>query len=98
MTKWPGTRGRWCSRSPLPARDKKHPRSRLTKMKYAICNETFEGWDHPRVCQTAARLGYQGLELAPFTLAPRVTDVTAAQRQLLRRQAEDAGLTIIGLH
>src|SRR5436305_1868464 len=67
-------------------------------MNYAICNETFEGWDHARVCRAAAQFGYQGLELAPFTLAPRITDVTADQRRLLRRQAEDAGLQIIGLH
>src|SRR5438132_1800265 len=67
-------------------------------MRYAICNETFEGWDHARVCRTAAGLGYQGLELAPFTLAPRITDVTGPQRTLLRRQAEAEGLTIIGLH
>src|SRR5437867_5840543 len=67
-------------------------------MRYAICTETFEGWDHARVCRTAAELGYQGLELAPFTLAPRITDVTAEQRRTLRRQAEDAGLTIFGLH
>ncbi len=67
-------------------------------MRYAICNETFEGWDHARVCRTVAELGYQGLELAPFTLAPRITDVTTEQRSLLRRQAEDCGLKIIGLH
>jgi sugar phosphate isomerase/epimerase len=67
-------------------------------MRYAICNETFEGWDHARVCRTAAELGYEGLELAPFTLAPRITDVTAEQRRTLRRQAEDNGLKIIGLH
>jgi sugar phosphate isomerase/epimerase len=67
-------------------------------MRYAICNETFEGWDHGKVCTTAAELGYQGLELAPFTLAPRITDVTAAQRQQLRREAEKCGLKIIGLH
>src|SRR5437868_10497347 len=67
-------------------------------MRYAICNETFEGWDHPRVCQTVADLGYQGLEVAPFTLAPRITDVSAEQRRTLRRQAEDRGLQIIGLH
>src|SRR5436190_14817877 len=67
-------------------------------MRYAICNETFEGWDHARVCATAARLGYTGLEVAPFTLAPRITDVTAEQRRTLRAQAEDAGLRIIGLH
>jgi len=67
-------------------------------MKYAICNETFQGWDHARVCDRAAALGYTGLEVAPFTLAPLITDVTAAQRAELRRQAEAAGVRILGLH
>ncbi len=67
-------------------------------MRYAICNETFEGWDHARVCRTVAELGYQGLEIAPFTLAPRITDVTAEQRFELRQQAEDHGVRLIGLH
>ena len=67
-------------------------------MRYAICNETFEGWDHGQVCRTVAELGYGGLEVAPYTLAPRVTDVTADRRRTLRRQAEDAGVQIIGLH
>src|SRR5262245_60768314 len=67
-------------------------------MRYAICNETFEGWDHARVCRFVAGLGYEGLELAPFTLAPRITDVTADRRRELRHLAEDNGLRIIGLH
>jgi sugar phosphate isomerase/epimerase len=67
-------------------------------MRYAICNETFGNWDHTRVCATAAQLGYAGLEVAPFTLAPRISDVTAGQRRTLRNQAEDAGIPIIGLH
>ncbi len=67
-------------------------------MRYAICNETFEGWDHAKICRQVAELGYQGLELAPFTLAPRITDVTAAQRRSLRSEAETCGLRIIGLH
>ncbi len=67
-------------------------------MRYAICNETFEGWDHARVCNRVAELGYTGLELAPFTLAPRITDVTSARRSELRRQAETAGVKLIGLH
>jgi sugar phosphate isomerase/epimerase len=67
-------------------------------MRYAICNETFEGWDHARVCATVAELGYTGLEMAPFTLAPRITDVTLAQRQKLRQQAEAVGVQLIGLH
>jgi sugar phosphate isomerase/epimerase len=67
-------------------------------MRFAICNETFEGWDHARVCRFVAELGYGGLELAPFTLAPRITDVTAERRRELRQQAEAFGLQIIGLH
>src|SRR5437763_3093224 len=67
-------------------------------MRYAICNETFEGWDHARVCRFVAGLGYTGLELAPFTLAPRVTDVSAERRRELKRQADECGVTLLGLH
>lgn len=67
-------------------------------MKYAICNETFEGWEHARVCERVAELGYTGLEMAPFTLASRITDVSAARRTELRQQAEITGVQIIGLH
>ena len=67
-------------------------------MKYAICNETFEGWDHSRICDRIEELGYTGLEVAPFTLAPRITAVSAATRTELRNQAEKAGVQIIGLH
>ena len=67
-------------------------------MRYAICNETFEGWDHGRVCRFIAELGYTGLEIAPFTLAPLITDVPADRRRQLRDEAEAAGISIIGLH
>ena len=39
-------------------------------MKFGICNEIFERWPWERLCEYAARLGYQGLEIAPFT-SPR---------------------------
>lgn len=67
-------------------------------MRYAICNETFEGWDHERICRSVAGLGYQGLEIAPFTLARAVTDISGQRRRELRRQAEENGLTLLGLH
>jgi sugar phosphate isomerase/epimerase len=67
-------------------------------MRYAICNETFEDWDHARVCRRVAELGYQGLEIAPFTLARSIEDVSAERRRELRHQAEEHGLTILGLH
>jgi sugar phosphate isomerase/epimerase len=65
---------------------------------YAICNETFEGWDHARVCGFVREVGYAGLEIAPFTLAARAGDVTADRRRQLRAQAETEGLTVVGLH
>jgi sugar phosphate isomerase/epimerase len=67
-------------------------------MRFAICNELFEGWAFERVCRYVKGVGYDGLELAPFTLAPLITDVTPKARAELRRQAADAGVQIIGLH
>ena len=67
-------------------------------MKFAICQELYENWDWDRQCRFSAELGYTGLELAPFTLAPRITDVSAERRRQLRETAEQHGVQIIGLH
>jgi sugar phosphate isomerase/epimerase len=67
-------------------------------MRFAICNELFEGWPFDRVCKYVRSVGYEGLEVAPFTLAPLITDLDARQRVELRKQAEEAGVAIIGLH
>ena len=66
--------------------------------KFAICNETFGDWPMDRAFALAAECGYQGVEIAPFTIAPLVTDVSAQTRQRIRRQAEAAGLAVVGLH
>ena len=67
-------------------------------IRLGICNELFEGWDFANVCRTVKGLGYEGLEIAPFTLAPRITDVTAERRRELRSIIADSGLETIGLH
>lgn len=67
-------------------------------MRFAICNEHFEGWDFSRICRFVGDLGYEGVEVAPFTLARWITDVTPQQRADLRLQADDAGVAILGLH
>ena len=67
-------------------------------MKFGICNELFEGWEFSRVCEVVKKLGYDGLEIAPFTLAPRISELTAARRRELKTMVEDAGLQTIGLH
>jgi sugar phosphate isomerase/epimerase len=67
-------------------------------IKLGICNELFEGWDFARVCQSVQQLGYDGLEIAPFTLARRITDLDRARRRDLRQIVAGAGLETIGLH
>lgn len=67
-------------------------------MKFAICHELFEGWDWERQCRFIAETGYRGIEVAPFTLGSRIGDVSPERRALLRKQAADQGLEVIGLH
>ncbi|MGI9176365.1 MAG: sugar phosphate isomerase/epimerase family protein [Pirellulales bacterium] len=66
--------------------------------RYAICNETFGDWPLAKACDMAAACGYSGLEVAPFTLAPLATDVSAATRGEIRRTIARAGLDCVGLH
>lgn len=67
-------------------------------MHFALCNEVLQPLPFPQQCKLAADLGYDGLELAPFTLADDPTALTDAQIAACRRTAEDHGLRIFGLH
>lgn len=67
-------------------------------MKYAICNETFQNWDWAATCQEVAELGYAGIEIAPFTLAPDIRELSPHARNVFRHTAERANLAIVGLH
>jgi sugar phosphate isomerase/epimerase len=67
-------------------------------MKFGICNEIFEGWSLPDTFAYAKRAGYDCVEIAPFTIAPRVTDVSHEERARIRQFAADAGIAISGIH
>jgi sugar phosphate isomerase/epimerase len=67
-------------------------------MKFAICNETFRDWPIDKGFAFAAQCGYTGVEIAPFTIAPDVREITAGQRAETRKAAGAAGLEVIGLH
>ncbi|MFI4931189.1 MAG: sugar phosphate isomerase/epimerase family protein [Burkholderiales bacterium] len=67
-------------------------------MKFALCNEVLQPLPFQRQCEIAAALGYDGLEVAPFTLADDPMAISDAQAASLRRIAEDAGIGISGLH
>jgi len=68
-------------------------------MKFGICNEIFKDWnDIDRTIAYVREAGYDGLEIAPFTLAASVTDISDSTRKAIARRAEQEGLDIVGLH
>jgi D-psicose/D-tagatose/L-ribulose 3-epimerase len=67
-------------------------------MKISICNELFQEWPIEKVFEYAAQLGYDGVEIAPFTLADSVTEISQKRRNAIRRAAEESGIEIVGLH
>jgi sugar phosphate isomerase/epimerase len=72
--------------------------SKKSTVKVSICNELFQGWTIDRVFEYAAQLGYNGVEIAPYTLADSVTEIPTKQRKAIRHAAEDNGIEIVGLH
>ena len=67
-------------------------------MKFAICQELFEGWEWKRQCEFIAETGYGGIEVAPFTIAEDAATVEQSTLTEMKSCAADHGLEIIGLH
>ncbi len=67
-------------------------------MKIALCNEVLQPLPFAEQCRVAAALGYDGLEVAPFTLAENPMDISDATARGFGTVAQDHGLRIHGLH
>ena len=67
-------------------------------MRMALCNEVLAELPLERQCEVAAALGYDGLEIAPFTLAESPDRMAAAEIARVRRTVESFGLAVTGLH
>lgn len=68
-------------------------------MKFGICSEIFKDWnDIGRSIDYVKSVGYDGIEIAPFTLAPYVTDIPGSVRSEIVRRASAADLDILGIH
>ena len=63
-----------------------------------MCNEAFESTPFVEQCRTLKNAGYEGIEIAPFTLAPDPVDITPEQRNEYRRIMREEGLEFVGLH
>jgi sugar phosphate isomerase/epimerase len=68
------------------------------RFKYAICNEMFEKLDFSAQCRMIRAAGFQGIEIAPFTLADSLDEISAARRRELRETIRSEGLQFAGLH
>jgi sugar phosphate isomerase/epimerase len=66
--------------------------------RFALCNEVVRELPFERQCAFAAALGYDGVEVAPFTLGPDPHLLPAERRGELRRAASEAGAPVMGLH
>jgi sugar phosphate isomerase/epimerase len=67
-------------------------------MRFGICNEIFQGWEVEETFRYAKEVGYEAVEIAPFTIAKHVTDISAAERARIKDAAARAGIAISGIH
>ena len=67
-------------------------------MRLSLCNEVIAEMPYAKQCEYAAQLGYDGLEVAPYTLAESPERMTPAQVAEARRATADAGIAVTGLH
>ncbi len=67
-------------------------------MRIALCNEVLGDMALQRQCEYAAALGYDGLEIAPFTLSTSPEKISTADAAKIRATVEASGLVVTGLH
>ncbi len=67
-------------------------------MKLCICNEIFQDFPLERQFELAAEIGFAAIEIAPFTLARSVHDISTETRTRIRELAQATGLEVAGLH
>jgi sugar phosphate isomerase/epimerase len=73
-------------------------RPREARFRTLLCNEVIRDLPFEEQCALAAELGFDGLEVAPFTFAEHPDRISAERRREIRDTAAEAGLEIGGLH
>ena len=67
-------------------------------MRIALCNEVLSAMEFADQCRYARALGYDGLEVAPYTLAEDPSKLSDVQCAAARHIAQEEGIAIDGLH
>jgi D-psicose/D-tagatose/L-ribulose 3-epimerase len=68
------------------------------RFRHAICNEVFAHWDFAGACRAIRQARYDGIEIAPFTLAENPSAIAPGQRREYRDMIASEGLQFTGLH
>ena len=64
----------------------------------SVCNELYEKTDFVEQCRSIKRAGWDGIEIAPFTLLTDATQLSAERRREVRDVIISEGLEFVGLH
>ena len=72
-------------------------------MKFAICNEIFfyedqEKWTIRKQFEAARDLGFDGIEVSPFTLNDLVQQITPDQIAEVKDASRSTGVEVVGIH
>jgi len=67
-------------------------------MKFCVCNEIFQEWPLPKQFEVAAEIGFDAIEIAPFTINNSVRNIGQEPRQLIRKLAKQTGVEVAGIH
>ena len=65
---------------------------------FALCNEIYGTEPLAHACRSIQATGYQGVELAPHTLAVDGSKLPASERACIRSTIAESGLSFVGLH
>lgn len=68
------------------------------RFRHSICNEVYQGWEFSETCRHIRETGYEGIEIAPFTLAEDPSTISPDARAEYRRIMDSEGLAFVGLH
>jgi sugar phosphate isomerase/epimerase len=66
-------------------------------VKFALCSEVYKT-PIDETIRRVAEIGFDGIEIAPFNVAPDATGVGPERRREIVRLCEAAGIEVVGLH
>ena len=67
-------------------------------MKFALCNEVLKDLSIEDGFAQIAEIGYEGVEIAPFTLQENPLEINERDAERCVNAAQSAGIEIVGLH